>query len=223
MLFTVNEPGVDLSDNSAFSQLDGLTLFDDANVADGGVDDAFTRRLTLIDPGTGKFEQSSPWTRNKRTSIKGFSTSSKQEVWDTRKLLFSLRGRQKQFWLPTFYNDITVVVDIQNGTAVVTIQNVGFTRFIISDVGVRQPRNRLRFTLTDGTVLVRDILTASEIDSNTEQITFATNWTQNITVSQIASIDYIEKTRFNTDTINITHLSTLGNAEIRVPTQSVFD
>lgn len=218
--FTVTEPTPDLADISAWNTLEGLVYLDDPNVIDRVVSDQFTRRVYVVDHKLGAIEQYTPWTHNKRVSAKGFSTNSRQELYELRGLLHYLKGKRVPFFLPTFYEEVVVVEDLQNGTAVMVIENIGFSTYVGSTV--RSPRDKLRLLLANGTILHRTVSAASAIDDDTEQITFTTNWTSDISASDIVRVDYVERSRFDEDRIEIVHANSIGEAEVRIPTRSLF-
>lgn len=209
-----------LADVSAFNSLNSKVLLDGPNAAERQMSETLERKLTEFDGQTGIFGINSVWTRGKRKSVKGFVTHSRQELWEVRQLLHALKGRQVSFYLPTFYDDIKAATAPQNASQDLVIENVGFVQFAQS----RMPlRGILRLIKTDGTVLLRTVLSSTAIDTATEQISVDSAWPSTIPLADIEKIDFVQLVRSDTDDFKIIHADALGNALITFPVKTVFE
>lgn len=215
---TDNNTG-DIADASAFSSFLGDVFLDDPNALDGAaLGETFERQLTVFDNLTGKISVESRWDVHKRAHRKGFVTRTRQRLWEIRQLLHFLRGRQVSFWMSTFHREIEPTQLLLSGTATLTIDNVGYARFVQD----RASRDRLRIRLTDGTELFRQVVNSSEIDEAEEQLTLDANWPNNIQVDEVERIDFLEKVRIDADDIAIEHRDANGSARIFFPVKGVF-
>lgn len=217
--FTTIDNEVDLADTSAFSSFGGKVLLDDDNFIRGRTSEDWRRRVRVVDSRTGTFEVFTEWPTSRRGSTKGFHTLTRQQLWDVRRLLHALRGRQVSFWLPTFFPDLLATGSVGSGSSVLTVENVGYAKFVQS----RQPRNVVRLRKTDGTEVIRTVTNASEIDDDEEQITVDSPWGIDALPSEVERIDFVEKVRLDSDEIRITHKDALGRAEIIAPVRAVLD
>lgn len=215
--FRVVDNDVNLASAAAFNTFKGKVLFDDFNVVRGALPEQFERRLYTQDPGTGLFSQQSLWDRNKRSHTKGFRTRSRKELWELRQLLHHIAGRVESFYIPTFYDDLLPTATLSSGSPSLTIENVGYTKF------VQDRKVSIRIHLTDGTFLDRDIGSSSEIDAETEQLTLDDVWPANIPVANVARIEFIELVRFTDDDFEITHRNARGDADMTAPIVEVFE
>lgn len=217
---TDNDVGVNLASVSAFSSYDGKVLLDGPNSVDRAMSVVLERRLEEFDNLTGSFGVVSNWGVSRRSSVKGFTTHDRQELWNVRRLLHALRGKQISFWLPTFQDELIPTQTLQQGSSSLNFENVGFTKFAQS----RAPsRGALRINLNDGTQLVRGIVSSSEINQETESIGLDDTWPSTYTVGEVRRIDYLELVRADTDNIDIQHKDANGNATIRFPVKAVIE
>lgn len=215
-----NDVGDSFADTSAFNTLDGKVLLDGPNASEGRMTESLQRRLVEFDNLTGKFSVTSPWTRARRSSVKGFITHSRKELWEVRKLLHALRGRQTSFYLPTFYDEFELTNLLQQGSQQLNIVNVGFAQF----AKARSPsRHILRVILKDGTILKRNITSAGAIDARREQVTVDVAWSNDIQIDEIERIEYVELVRADTDQFKIEHVNANGEAKLFFPVKAVFE
>ncbi len=215
-----NDVGSTFASTAAFNSLNSKVLLDGPNAMSRRMSESILQRQIILEALGGSFSALSPWATGKRTSVKGFVSSSRSELYDIRRLLHALRGRQVSFYLPTFTNDLTPTVKLSNGAATMAINNVGFTRFARE----RGPsRNILRVIETDGTVHTRDIISSSEVDSKNETLGVDSPWPNDIEIVDIERIEYVELVRFDTDKIRIEHANSKGDARIMIPVKTVFE
>ncbi len=209
----------DLSSTSGFSTYNSKVLLDDPNLVDGTLQETLERELINFDNDTGLFQVMSRWDIGRRGHAKRFFTRTRQRLWEVRCLLHALRGRAVSFYIPTFFPDLTPTAGITAGSSVLTVRNAGYTKFARS----RQPLNVVRVTLTTGTVLLRKVTSASEIDSSTEQLQVDAAWGVDATLAQISRVDLVEKVRMDSDEATLTHLDGNGQAVVEVPVKAVLE
>lgn len=209
----------DLSDVSAWPEYDGKVLLDDPNAISTTLDSSLDRNLVLIDGETGEYLLDGRWDRNRRSTTKRFIIRGREHLWQVRQLLYGLRGRQISFWLPTFSDDLRLVLDYTSGGGSITVANVGYA----ANAQTRVPKRDIRVTLTDGTVLLRRISSATEIDEDTEQLALSTTIPQNIDVGDVRRIEFLELVRIDTDRISLQHFNANGEAEVSFPVRTVFE
>jgi hypothetical protein len=123
------------------------------------------------------------------------------------------------FWIPTFIEDLTIQSDLVMGTVIMLIENINYTRF----VNARESKRTFRIAFTDGTVLIREIESATELDADTEELTVSAPWPANRTVAEISRIEFLENVRLDTDSVVIRHENVIGRASVEVPVKVVFD
>jgi hypothetical protein len=202
-----------------WSLYNSRVLFDDCNVVRGVMTESYNRNIIRIDNDTGVISQSSPWDRNRRTGDKGFFARSRAEITQLRKVLLALRGRQKSFYLPTFFPDLTVKATLTVGTSTMDIENINYVRFAQD----RRPKKVMKITFNNGDLpLVRVVQSSLSVDSTTERLTLDTTWPSTVLASEVEKIEFYDLVRFNSDNFRITY-SRIGQAIVTAPVRAVFD
>ncbi len=215
---TDNDTGALTGSTAAYSTYNSRVLFDECNVVSGPMAEQFKRRIHRIDNGTGLVAVSSNWDRNKRSAEKGFVLRNRSEIMDFRRLMLSLEGRVKAFYLPTFIEDLEVVANLVIGTSTMDIERIEYERF----VKTRMPKTIFRITFTDDSNLVRIIQSVASVDATTERFTLDTTWPANRTVAEIQRVEFYELVRFDADNV-VLNYPRIGLAESRMPVVQVFD
>lgn len=215
-----NDTGAPTEDTTGWNTYNSRILLDDPNVLDGSdLPEEYSQLVTVIDNDTGTVSTGTRWSRHKKASQKGFFANGRANILKLRRLLLALRGKQKAFYLPTFIDDLTPAANLISGSSVLDISHIGFTRFVVGGVS---PRDTIRVTFTDGSTLTRSIVSSQELSSTTERLTLSTTWPANRPVSEISKIEYLELSRFDTDTF-LFRYSKPSTAVVIAPVVTVFD
>jgi len=215
---TDNDTGTPAGSASGWNTYNGRVLLDDCNVMTGDMQEEYRRRIYVIDNQTGIVSQRSAWDRYKRSHQKGFVARNRADIIKLRKLVMHFHGRQKAWYIPTFFDDLQVKANLTIGTSVVDIENIEYTRF----ANARNPQRIFRIEFTDGTSLVRVIQSASQISATTERLVLDTTWPANRTVAEISRVMFYELVRFDTDVFSLVY-PRIGLAEMYAPVRAVFD
>lgn len=218
ILFTVTDNDVDLADLSAWNSYNGKLLIDTCNSVRGLMAETFLRDIIEIDNPHGLRSQDSPWAQGKRISQLALLAKGSSGLWDVRRMLYAIRGKQISFYVDTFTNDFTIDGDITAGT-IINVANVGYMQFAQS----RQPRNVIRIQYNNGDADdLREILSSVEVDATRESLTLDSSVVAH-TAAQVKKISFVEKVRFDSDNILIRH--EIGDTTTRItsPVKTVFD
>ena len=214
-----NDVGAPTPSAAGFSSFNGRVLLDGLNVLTGAaLQEEFTQKLAIIDNEAGLIYQASDWTRNKRSFQIGFAPITRAALYALRQLLYFLRGKQTAFWAPTFISDLTVAATLTAATATMVINNIGYTKYVL----LQHPKATFKITFTDGTFLVRTIIAAVETSTTIETLTVDANWTTTKTAAEVASVQFYELVRFDTDEFQFVHHG-IGRARLFAPVKVVFD
>lgn len=218
--FHVDATPNDIASVAAFSAYNGKAFLDDPNyLPDKQIQEALRTKIYVLDNLTGDRTQFAIQTRALRHSRKGFRTNTRQALWELRQLLHALKGQQVSFYIPTFSKDLVPNTTLIVSNSTFTMDNIGYT----TNVDGRWSRKVFRMHLKDGTILTRTIQNASEVSTSVEQLTVDTVWPYNIEPEDIERVEFIEKVRFSTDDMVITHINALGQAYCVIPTVEVID
>ena len=217
--FESTDNDVDFASITPFSLFNSKVLLDGGNSILGGqVPETFEVEFLSIDSVTGQRTFSSEWDRHKRIHQFSLRTNSRQTTFEMRGLVYALRGRQVSFYVPRGSDDFEVTTDLINGGNLMVVSKIDYTRH----VQTRSPKNVIRLTQTDGTVLLRTIA-SSESSTTTETLTLDSNWPTAITVDEIERVELVEKVRFDTDSVAIEYGKNGSLAHLVVPLKTVFE
>jgi hypothetical protein len=214
----VVDNGTDIADVSAYGSYNSKVLLDDYNAIEGTMPIGMDRKVTELDGDTGAIYQETTQTAGRPTSLKAFVTGSRAASWAMRRLLFALKGRQVSFYLPTFAKDLTLAVNYSTGGSALVVNNVGY----VAHAAHRQPRSDIRVALVGGTSYKRAITGQAAAGAN-ESLTLSSSIAQNINVSDVVRIDYLEKVRLDVDDIQIVHSDEIGSTSVQIPVKGVLD
>ena len=195
----------ELTDNKDFSgDATGYDRHDDLDVirsntvlVSGSLNEKISKELEIIDNGLNNFDA-----KPKNNFIKfkqniTFDISDKAEQINFRKWIFSLKGKQKPFWLPSWNNDLHLASDVPSGSTNIVCIPIGYANFYdIKDIAIR---------MNDGTKIYNRILASIENDDGNEVYTLRDTIDQNINTSNVEIICFMSKVRLDTDRLTMNH------------------
>lgn len=120
-----------------------------------------------------------------------------------RSLLYALRGRQVAVWLPTHADDLHLIETLASESVSATIENIGYARFGLGQLGSQD----IRIELRNGDVYYRRITNAVAIDGETEQITIDTALGTTVAPEDVARICFMMLARSQSDVTEIHHVT----------------
>lgn len=180
-----------------FDQYRDKDVLTDRQVTVTSITDRIARRVDIFDNGSGPIEVDimDDWVTH--NSIITFDKDTREDRWEVRQWLHSLRGRQKGFWLPTWNNDLTLVFDVNDLSTAITCVPIGFSLFYSS--------KDIMFQLKDGTRAYNRILSVT-IDGDGNEVFGLENAVGiDLNRDEIDLICFINHMRLNTDRIDINH------------------
>ena len=200
--FTTIE-NTDLGDASVFPTYKGRVILDEPNLVRGSnISESWMSPVRKLDPGAGPPLQLAREDRSQIATRKTFFCASPARLWAVRQLVHFLQGSVTPFYLPSFRPDMRVMLDIGASAASFTIKNINFTDF----VGSRQPWKNLRLVLNNGTAHVREILSSSVVDADTELVTVDSAFSGSaISVADIKRVELVVLVRMRKDKVTFEH------------------
>jgi hypothetical protein len=209
-----NHTGIPEASTTGWSSLDGKVLLDDFNFIQRTASESRTRDLIVLDNEIGLVSQTARETEDKRAHAKTWITKTKAELYKLRKLLMHFRGRQVSFKIPTFAEDIVVTQTLTSGSNLMTIENIWFSRYVVSG-------RTFRITFTDGTSVVRTVTASTELSASEERLTLDASWSATKTAAEVRRVEFIEDVRLDSDSIVIQHGEYQGKASVATQVRQV--
>jgi hypothetical protein len=199
--FKVTDNETTLGATNFWPQLNSKVLLDDDNFVVNAVPEVLQRPTIVIDNSTGVIRQTSREPVDNRVTRMMWVTRNAIELHRVRQLLHALRGRQISFYLPTSAEDFTLDQPLSSGAATADVVNTGYTDHVQS----RAPHDYLRVVKTDGTTIVREILSSSVISPAVEQLSVASNWGVDVALVDLDRVEFVEEVRLASDIVEFTH------------------
>lgn len=120
-----------------------------------------------------------------------------------RSFIYGMHGRQKVVWVPSHMDDLTIVATASAVATTLDVANIGYTRFSNGKPG----RRDIRIELWNGTVLMRRITGAIELDGQTERLALDAALGIEVQPGDVARISWMNLCRFEADAQRIEHMT----------------
>ncbi len=127
----------------------------------------------------------------------------RKERADFRALLYLLKGRQGEIWLPSYQRDLSLAALVAPAATTMDIETTGYTLYLVGQLN----RKDIRIELKNGTVLYRRITGSTTVDANTERLSIDSALGVQVAPAQVRRISYMALSRLNSDSIDIMHVN----------------
>lgn len=209
--FMTNEP-CDWPAAVGLPQYRGYPVLEDSPDTSGNDQGSYERQAVTIDNETGVLEvddtaqigfvaNTHAWFMNGRTPRALF-----------RSLMYLLKGRQGELWVPTYQSDLKLVANIGVPDTSITVEATGYSLFLSGALN----RQDIRIELLNGTIYYRRITGSAVLDQYTERLSLDSSLGAAITPAQIRRISYMSLSRLDSDNIIIDHI----NSDVGIATSS---
>lgn len=129
-----------------------------------------------------------------------------------REFLYTVEGRLKAFWTPTYQQDFTVTDNIQpNSTSILVADNEYLTL-----VNLNPAKRHLYMELHDGTVFILRIESVVEAPENRLSLGIDQTIVNLIEPHEVKFLCYMHRMRLDTDTVTLIHTA-VGVGEMALP------
>lgn len=201
-----------------YPQVAGHDVLTDQPALVGTIQDRLARQVEWVDPGLGIRHAVAVRDYVDSSFQMGWDLLTREDLWRLRHWLYSRRGRQVGFWLPTWNEDLVLASSISSASA---------TQFTVKSIGAAAPEwqtihpgRRIRFRLTNGGVYYRQIQSVITGPAGTEQINIFGTIGFTATPSQVLGIDFLDFARLDADRVEIKHRAAKG-ASLLVPVKRI--
>lgn len=129
-----------------------------------------------------------------------------------RSFLYWCQGRYREFWVPTWADDIELSGPVNGGSSTLFVVRSGIAEHLRQQPG----RRHLRIELKSGTVIYRQVMTSAAVDAEREQLLLNSPVGVAIQPQQVRQICWMALKRQASDHAEIAHLAdTAGVARVR--------
>lgn len=126
-----------------------------------------------------------------------FSDEVGEELWNRRRFIHWIRGKQIPFWLPSFNLDLDIQAPVGAGSTTITVRSVAPTGFYIG--------KHIMIELKNGNRYFREITNASVAGDNDVLTIAATGFA--FTTEDVLFISFLSKVRSNTDSFDMVQIA----------------
>lgn len=182
----------------------------DKPIANGSLKDKFEREVVQLDNGSGNIWYSPEFDYPIATTEMVWRNISPDELYSVRHFLSEMKGKQGQFWIPSWNPDFQVQQDISPTDDFIVVKD-NEVRDLISDTHVA-------IVLKSGGYYFRKV-TSIVFDSGFERL-LVDPLGVTILASDIEMICTLTLMRSDSDVVKITHLPS-GGSEIKIPLMEV--
>jgi len=159
------------------------------------------RMFAKFDPGFGLSERVDVGKKDFETQAYRAQIKGPEQHAMLRILLFAMRGRGRQFWLPTFFSDFRPLDDLQAGSRDIRVHRNGYWQYDANAAG------RLNYViwLHDGTRRYGELAYSTLVENGVEVLRLPRPLAETIRKQDIARISFMSLARLDQDTVTIEH------------------
>lgn len=167
-------------------------------------DRTFDKRLKRVDGGVGLFDQYQHQDYPVVAEGALFVGENRTEIYDLKRLLMSFQGQTKTVWMQTHREDFTIAEgqDLPSGQPEMRVNIANFDVFLDDN---KRTRADIAVTYIDGAVDLREILSSNVSPLPPfETMIVDVNFSQDVSVANVARISYLVKRRLAVDALKFT-------------------
>lgn len=173
-----------------------------------GAKETTERDLAVLDSVVGIVDRRPVYAAPNRTGVLAWYCGDRAELWNRRRWLHSRKGRQKNFWAPSWNADVVITRDITGGDTTLEIAACNFASTFATpcDFAIIAP---------DGGIWPVRVTGATAGSAGRELLALESAFVGAVSLANIATTCKLTLSRFGTDSIEIHHL-TGGQATVAV-------
>lgn len=196
-------------DTTDFPAASGLPSYRGYPVLENSPDDganaeaSYERESNLIDNDTGVVEMDDTAGIGFPTWNHAWFMQGRSQRAFFRSLMYLLKGRQGEIWVPTYQSDLELVAATNPSSATIDVEMTNYTLLLSGQIN----RQDIRIELTNGTILYRRITGSTILSSTSERLSIDSAVGVTFTPAQVRRISYMVLSRLNSDNIEIQHVN----------------
>lgn len=202
---------VDLSADTGKSQLRGADLYLDRNMVVSSVAETLYTDVEVLDNSFGVRVLMPQRDFSEHKQVLSFDCQTRDQLWEAKQWLYSLKGRQKSFFLPSWNRDLIPVSDLTGADTTLLVHSINYHLYYAE--------KDIIFFLSDGTYLVKQATAGSDAGGGLESITLDSSIGQEIPLSDLDRICFLSHVRLDSDRFEVHY--TGSGATIVVPVKEV--
>jgi hypothetical protein len=162
----------------------------------------FARKMAILDTQTGPRAYDDESGLASQSPSYRWICASRAEIDDLRKFFYARKGKLKSIWVPSWVDDLIVVVTIGAASTNIDVEYIGYDQLVGADDSGRRD---LRIELTDGQIFYRRVTGSSVIDDETERLSISTALGTEVLISEIRQVSFMSLMRLESDQVEFTY------------------
>lgn len=203
---------VDIASDTGKTQLRGKDVYLRRNAALSAVSEKLFTDVEILDDGVGVQLMIPNRTFSEHEQVISFECADKSQVWEVKEWLYSLKGRQKSFFIPSWSADLSLIDPLTTASTSLLVTSIQYSLY--------RTGSDLLLKLKDGTELLLQVLVGSDVGGGQESLSLSTQVGQDIELDEIELICFISHVRLDADRFEVNYNSG-GGATISIPIREI--
>ncbi len=193
-----------LKDNPdvVFTMFDGKILLD-VRPDFQELTDTYQFRIEDLNNGFGVNERISQRDEADILFDYAFICRTNDEIDYFKQLMFLHKGQLKDFWIPSYFNNLKLKQNITSTQTTLLIENND--NYSLNNN--KENRKALLIELTDGRKITKSIINFLPEDNENEKVVIDSNFGENINLNQVRRIEFLYNVRLSSDTLTINYIT----------------
>jgi hypothetical protein len=166
-----------------------------------GISDTILQPMDLFDNGSSNPQFEYNIYDLSRTFTLNFTVNGNKERATLKKLIHTMKGRYKTFWIPSYHNDFVLSANIGLSDTTISVNAFGYGYYY----RLGEPSDFV-IEMNNGTYYYNRIIDSTK-DIDTEVFTLQSAFGANILMANVKRIMFLHRVRFDSDTIQLRHLT----------------
>jgi hypothetical protein len=209
--FTSTE-GIDIAADTGKTQYNGKDVMLDRSIIIGSLKEKLYTDVTKLDAEVGPilYVPTKEYPEHKQTM--SMISIDRSSTWAYKQWLYSLKGKQKSFYIPTWNQDIEIIGDLEAAQTSLVCKFIGYSLYYdTKDLLIEDVYGNIRiYTITGGT----------DLGDGTEALYLYQKLGVDLPNSEIKTVCFLSLVRLDADRIEISHKPG-GSARISIPIREV--
>lgn len=200
---------VDISSDTGKAQLRGKDVYLERTAAISEVSEKLFTDVDILDNMAGVQLLVPNRTFSEHAQVLSFDCQNKDQLWGVKQWLYSLKGKQKSFFIPSWNMDLSLVNPITTSDATLLVNSIRYNLYYTE--------KDILLLLKDGTELILRAIAGTDAGGGTESITLDAQVGQEVALEEVDVISFISHVRLDADRFEVKYTSSGGGAVITIP------
>ena len=203
---------VDIASDVGLTQLRGIDVYLDRRTVRSNISEKLFTDCDVLDGETGVIVMAPirDFPEHEQTISRTFTK--RDDLWSFKQWLYTKRGKQKTFFLPSWNQDITATTDLLTASTSIVIKSIGYSLYYES--------KDLMIVTTSGDIYFYIVSSAIDNGDGTETLYLTSQVGADISRHEIKVACFLSHVRFDADRIELSY-GAGGTVTVSIPVREV--